>query len=143
MKNKKTVYLIGFGIFALIVYLLFFRKKKPENIQAGDISIQPGVNGLPTIFKCSRTINKDNSIPEVNKYPQNLFPLQYGDCGNAVLELQKYLNTKGKNLSTDAKFGRKTEKALNEIYKATGRAETGKLTYNQMNRILSVPQLDI
>jgi peptidoglycan hydrolase-like protein with peptidoglycan-binding domain len=143
MKNKKTVYLIGLGIFALIVYLLFFRKKKPENIQAGDISIQPGVNGLPTIFKCSRTINKDNSISGTNKYPQNLFPLQYGDCGTAVLELQKYLNTKGKNLTTDAKFGRKTEKALNEIYQATGRPQTGKLTYGQMNLLVSIPQKDI
>lgn len=143
MRNKKTLYLIGLGILALIVYLLFFRKKKPENIEAGDISIIPGNNGLPTIFKCNRTIQKDNSITGVNKYPENLFPLQYGDCGSAVLELQKYLNTKGKNLNTDAKFGRKTEKALNEIYQATGRTQTGKLTYNQMNRIVSVPQLDI
>ena len=143
MKNKKTVYLIGLGIFALIVYLLFFRKKKPENIQAGDISIQPGVNGLPTIFKCTRTIQKDNSLTGANKYPQNLFPLKYGDCGTAVLELQKYLNTKGKNLSTDGKFGRKTEKALNEIYQATARPQTGKLTYGQMNLLVSIPQKDI
>lgn len=143
MKNKKTVYLIGLGIFALIVYLLFFRKKKPENIQAGDISIQPGVNGLPTIFKCSRTINEDNKIPGTNKYPANLFPLKYEDCGTAVLQLQKYLNTKGKNLSTDGKFGRKTEKALNDIYKATGRPQTGKLTYGQMNFILLTPEKDI
>ena len=143
MKNKKTVYLIGLAIFALIVYLLFFRKKKPESIQAGDISIQSGENGLPTIFKCSRTIQKDNSLTGANKYPQNLFPLKYGDCGSAVLELQKYLNTKGKNLSTDGKLGRKTEKALNEIYQATGRPQTGKLTYGQMNLILSTPPQEI
>lgn len=143
MKNKKTIILIGLAILGLIVYLLFLRKKKPENIQAGDISIQPGNNGLPTIFKCSRTIQKDNSITGLNKYPQNLFPLQYGDCGSAVQEVQKYLNTKGKNLTTDGKFGRKTEKALNEIYKATGRTETGKLTYGQMNLLVSIPQKDI
>jgi hypothetical protein len=38
---------------------------------------------------------------------------------------------KEKDIKADGKFGRQTEKALNEIYKSNGRAETGKYTFNQ------------
>ena len=50
MKNKRTTYIVGFLIFAVVIYLLFFRKKKPEDLKVGDTSIVPGPNNIPTIF---------------------------------------------------------------------------------------------
>jgi hypothetical protein len=56
MKNKRTYYIVGFLIFVVVVYLLFFRKKRPEDLKVGDTSIQPGPNNIPTVFKCKRSI---------------------------------------------------------------------------------------
>lgn len=133
MKNKRTYYIVGFLIFALIVYVLFFRKKRPENLKVGDTSIQPGPNNIPTIFKCQRTIQTSKNEQGTEVVKKDQFPLMYGDCGVVVETLQKRLIAKGKNIKADGKFGRITEKTLNEIYKSTGRAETGKYTWNQFS----------
>ena len=131
MKNKRTYYIVGFLIFALIVYLLFFRKKKPQDLKVGDTSIVTGPKNIPTVFKCKRTINPGMDETYKMSYKSSDFPLMYGDCGMAVESLQNHLINQGKNVKADGMFGRQTEKALNEIYKSKGQAETGKFTYNQ------------
>jgi peptidoglycan hydrolase-like protein with peptidoglycan-binding domain len=123
--------LIGLAIFALIVYLLFFRKKRPENLKVGDTSIVPGPNNLPTVFKCLRTIQTSKNEEGIEVVKPDQFPLRYGDCGKAVETMQKRLIAKGVKISADGKFGRLTEKALNEIYKSKGQPETGLYTWNQ------------
>jgi peptidoglycan hydrolase-like protein with peptidoglycan-binding domain len=131
MKNKRTYYIVGFLIFAVIIYLLFFRKKRPENLKVGDTSIVPGPNNVPTVFKCLRTIQTSKNEQGIEVVKPYQFPLRYGDCGKAVETMQKRLIAKGVKISADGKFGRLTEKALNEIYKSKGQPETGQYTWNQ------------
>jgi hypothetical protein len=49
------------------------------------------------------------------------FPLKYGSCGNEVIVLQKYLNSKTKTprvqLKVDGKFGNSTKESLLRIEK--------------------------
>jgi hypothetical protein len=131
MKNKRTIYIVGFLIFAVIIYLLFFRKKRPEDLKVGDTSIVPGPNNVPTVFKCLRTIQTSKNEQGIEVVKPDQFPLRYGDCGKAVETMQKRLIAKGVKISADGKFGRLTEKALNEIYKSKGQPETGLYTWNQ------------
>jgi len=131
MKNKRTTYIIGFLIFGVVIYLLFFRKKKPEDLKVGDTSIVPGPNNIPTVFKCLRTIQTSKNAEGIEVVKPDQFPLRYGDCGKAVETMQKRLIQKGARLTADGKFGRGTEKALNEIYKSKGQPETGQYTWNQ------------
>lgn len=131
MKNKRTIYIVGFFIFAVVIYLLFFRKKKPEDLKVGDISIVPGPNNIPTVFKCLRTIKFTKNAEGIEVVKPDQFPLKYGDCGKAVETMQKRLIQKGARLTADGKFGKQTEKALNEIYKSKGQPETGQYTWNQ------------
>ena len=137
MKNKRTYYIVGFLIFVVVVYLLFFRKKRPEDLKVGDTSIQPGPNNIPTVFKCKRSIQTSKNEQGIEVVKPEEFPLMYGDCGKVIETVQKRLIAKGKNIKADGKFGRQTEKALNEIYKSSGRAETGKYTFNQFaNKVI-------
>lgn len=133
MKNKQTYYIVGFLGFALIVYLLFFRKKRPEDLKVGDISIQPGPNNVPRVFKCLRTINPQMGQDYKMSYKSSDFPLKFGDCGMAVEEVQKRLITEGVMIKADGKFGKQTEEALNKIYASKGQAQTGQFTWNQYN----------
>jgi len=133
MKNKRTYYIVGFLIFALIVYLLFFKKKRPEDLKVGDITIQPGPNNIPRIFKCLRTIQTSKNAEGTEVVKPDQFPLRYGDCGKVVETVQKRLIAEGVILKADGKFGKQTEEALNKIYASKGQAQTGQFTWNQYN----------
>jgi hypothetical protein len=83
MKNKRTYYIVGFLIFAVIIYLLFFRKKKPQDLKVGDTSIITGPKNIPIVFKCKRTINSGMDETYKMTYKSSDFPLMYGEIGRA------------------------------------------------------------
>lgn len=133
MKNKRTIIILSILILGIVVYLLFFKKRKPEDLKEGDISIVTDQKNIPTIFKCLRKIETNKNEDGIEVVKPDQFPLKYGDCGKVVETLQKRLSAKGKKIKPDGKFGKKTEQALNEIYAEKNLPLTGKYTYGQFS----------
>lgn len=144
MKKKRNIYIIILIAIAVIIYWLFFRKKKPSELNKGDLSIDFS-NGNVDVFSCKRKflsyrevgIPIDFRLPEQAEKFAEQFPIKYGDCGIQIADVQSELIKLGylKQGTNDGKFGRNTEKALNEFYKKKGLPMTGKFTYNQFDHL--------
>ena len=76
------------------------------------------------------TINKKRSEAVVTAgAPSGVFPLTEGSSGTEVMNLQKYLNTKGETLVVDGKFGPLTRAAVQRVF---GRMLIGQKEYEEI-----------
>ena len=63
-------------------------------------------------------------------------PIQRGDQGAAVRQLQRQLNANGARISEDGKFGPNTESALEAFQRSMGLGQSGKLDSSTLSKLL-------
>jgi len=66
-------------------------------------------------------------------------PVQRGDRGAAVRQLQRQLNNNGAGLGVDGVFGPKTERALRAFQRSSGVSQTGRLDGRTLGKLLDAP----
>lgn len=98
--------------------------------------ILSGIATIGIVYGIYYLLSKDSQFPSftIQKNSKNSFckhsgfPLRVGSCGEDVIVLQKYLNSKIKPprvlLTVDGKFGNSTKLALNQIEKLSSVSQT-------------------
>lgn len=108
MKTKTKIFLVVIAVVVVVVFYLLYKKYSPQNIVQGT-----GTGSETGSASATGTgTGSASASASATGAPQPEFPIFFGSRGEAVKQLQKYLNQYfNAGLTVDGIFGKNTEEA--------------------------------